>query len=193
MPGDSTTAGAVATIVGSAFDVVLGCWGVQTAEGGEVTISRLARPGSVLLLGALVAACGLRIGGPNYGDMVDGIACDNGANVSFEATIHLWLVTAGQREGPTDGVGSTGSACNYWVRTENDPGVIHIRAPHQVAPTLATFFSIWDLAIPQGSGNSRPFRDAAEHGHILVNGRQVNGGPAAVTLVDGETIELQAP
>jgi len=90
-------------------------------------------------------------------------------------------------------VGNTGSACNYWVRTENDPGVIHIRAPHSVTPTLDTFFAIWDLAIPQGSGNSGPFRDAAEHGEITVNGAAVQGGAAAVNLVDGETIELHAP
>jgi hypothetical protein len=79
------------------------------------------------------------------------------------------------------------------VRTENDPGVIHIRAPHSVTPTLATFFAIWDRAIPQGSGNSGPFRDAAERGEITVNGAAVRGGAAAVTLVDGETIELHAP
>lgn len=109
------------------------------------------------------------------------------------ATVHLWLISGGQRQEPTGGVGSTGSACNYCVRTENDPGVIHIRAPHSVTPTLATFFTIWDLAIPQGSGNSGPFRDAAEHGKITVNGSAVQGGAAAVTLVDGETIELYAP
>jgi hypothetical protein len=147
----------------------------------------------VLLLVFLVAGCGLRIGGPNYGDTVDGIACDNGSNVAFEATVHLWLISGGERLEPTGGVGSTGLQCNYWVRTENDPGVIHIRAPHTVAPTLATFFAIWDLAIPQGSGNSGPFRDAAEHGEITVNGSAVHGSAAAVSLVDGETIELHAP
>ena len=68
--------------------------------------------------------------------------------------------------------------------------MIHIRAPHSVTPTLATF---WDLAIPQGSGNSGPFRDAAEHGKITINGAAAQGGAAAVTLVDGETIELYAP
>jgi hypothetical protein len=154
-------------------------------------------PGSTarwaLLLAVLVAGCGIRIGGPNYGDTVDGIACDNGSNVNFVATVHLSLISGGQRLEPTDGVGSTGSQCNYWVRTENDPGVIHIRAPHPVTPTLATFFAIWDLAIPRGSGNSGPFRDAAEHGEITVDGVAVHGGAAAVSLVDGETIELHAP
>lgn len=156
-------------------------------------LERRATALQLVLLAAMVAGCGMRIGGPNYGDTVDGIACDQGSNVTFEATVHLWLISGGQRLEPTEGVGSTGSNCNYWVRTENDPGVIHIRAPYQVTPTLATFFSIWDLAIPQGSGNSGPFRDAAEHGEITVNGVAVHGGAAAVTLVDGETIELHAP
>lgn len=151
------------------------------------------RAGLAFVLAFVVAGCGLRIGGPNYGETVDGIACDNGSNVSFVATVHLWLISGGQQLTPTGGVGSTGSACNYWVRTEDDPGVVHIRAPHPVTPTLATFFSIWDLAIPEGSGNSGPFRDAAEHGEIKVNGAVVSGGPAAVTLVDGETIDLIAP
>lgn len=147
----------------------------------------------MLALACLVAGCGLRIGGPNYGDTVDGIACDKGGSVTFEATVHLALISDGQWIQPTEGVGSTGSACNYWVRTEGDPGVIHILAPHPVTPTLATFFAIWDLAIPQGSGSSAPFRDAAEHGAIIVNGAAVDGGSAAVSLVDGETIELHAP
>jgi hypothetical protein len=146
-----------------------------------------------LLAALLVAGCGLRIGGPTYGDSVDGIACDQGGAVSFQATIHLWLVNGDQRTPPTGGVGSTGSACEYWVRTENDPGVIRIRAPHSVSPTLETFFAIWDLAIPQGSGNSQPFRDAAAHGQIVVSGAVVEGGPGAVALTDGETIELRAP
>ena len=157
---------------------------------------RVGRRGTafqVALLAAIVTGCGMRIGGPVYGDTVDGIACDNGGNVSFEATAHLWLISGGQRLEPTGGVGSTGSNCNYWVRTENDPGVIHIRAPHKVTPTLATFFSIWDLSIPQGSGNSGSFRDAAEHGQITVDGVTVHGGASAVTLVDGETVLLYAP
>lgn len=156
-------------------------------------VGRGATAFQVLLLAVLVAGCGMRIGGSNYGDTIDGIACDSGSNVTFVATVHLWLISGGQRQEPTGGVGSTGSACNYWVRTENDPGVIHIRAPHSVTPTLATFFTIWDLAIPRGSGNSGPFRDAAERGEITVNGGAVQGGAAAVALVDGETIELHAP
>ena len=149
----------------------------------------------VMLVGVagslILAGCGS--GAPRYGDTVDGIGCDQGANVTFVASVRLSLVSGGQQLAPTGGVGSTGSACNYWVRTENDEGVIHIRAPHPVMPTLATFFAIWDLAIPQGSGNSAPFRDAAAKGEITVNGETVVGGASAVVLTDGATIELHAP
>jgi hypothetical protein len=139
-----------------------------------------------------LAGCGA--GGARYGDEVDGIECDQGESVTFEASVRLWLVRDGQRkEPPTGGVGSTGSECNYWVRTEGDEGVIHIRAPHPVQPTLATFLDIWDLAIDRGSGNSGPFREAAEQGEITVNGVPVIGGASAIPLIDGDTIELHAP
>ena len=149
----------------------------------------------VMLVGVagslILAACGS--GAPRYGDSVDGIGCDQGAIVTFVAKVRLSLVSGGRQLAPTGGVGSTWSACNYWVRTESDEGVIHIRAPHVVKPTLATFFAIWDLAIPQGSGNSAPFRDAASKGEITVNGVTVVGGASAVVLTDGDTIELHAP
>jgi hypothetical protein len=113
----------------------------------------------------VVAGCGFGFGRPGYGDSVNGIGCDKGDNVSFRATVHLWLVKKdGQREGPTGRVGSSGSACNYWVQTQDDEGVIHILAPYPVTPKLITFFMIWDYAIPAGSGNSGPFRDASERG-----------------------------
>jgi hypothetical protein len=142
---------------------------------------------------ALIASCAAS--GTEYGDPVDGIACDDGRNVTFQAAIRLSLLEGGRRSNPTMGLGSTGSACNYWVRTEDDDGVIHIRAPHAVQPTLATFFSIWDRAIPpgHGTGGSEPFRNAAEHGQILFNGKPVQGGAAAVPLVNGATIELRVP
>jgi hypothetical protein len=79
------------------------------------------------------------------------------------------------------------------VQTQDDEGVIHILAPYPVTPKLITFFMIWDYAIPAGSGNSGPFRDASERGRILVDGTLVEGGPARVLLVDGQTIELFEP
>jgi hypothetical protein len=112
------------------------------------------------VVSTVVAACS--IGQPAYGDTIDGIACDGGKNVTFQATISLWLVKGNQRIAPTSGVGSTGSSCNYWVRTEAEEGVVHIRAPHEVRPTLATFLTIWDRTIPLGSGNATEFRTAAE-------------------------------
>ena len=159
--------------------------GVMNAIGG--LLRSLSRACVVM---ALVAACGL--GRPTYGDTIDGIACDHGQGVTFQATINLWLVKGNLPIAPTAGIGSMGS-CSYWVRTESDQGVVHIRAPHEVRPTLATFFAIWDVAIPQGSGNSAEFRAAAAQGHIVVNGQPVRAAPAAIPLVDGTTIELQVP
>lgn len=157
----------------------------MSSVGGS--LRSLARAGVATVM---VAACSL--GPPQYGDTIDGIACDHGEAVTFQATINLWLVKGNLPVSPTEGIGSTGS-CSYWVRTERDPGVVHIRAPREVRPTLATFLTIWDLAIPRGSGSSAEFRAAATQGRIVVNGQPVKGGPGAVPLVDGTTIELQAP
>ena len=156
-------------------------------------LERRATALQLVLLAAMVAGCGMRIGGPNYGDTVDGIACDQSSNVTFEATVHLWLISGGQRLEPTEGVGSTGSNCNYWVRTENDPGVI--RSPSPVSGHADSRHLLLDLGPgdpPRGRAIG-PVRDAAGHGQITVNGVAVHGGAAAVTLVNGETIELHAP
>ncbi len=131
------------------------------------------------------------IGGPRYGDTIDGIACDTGHVVGYEATVHLVLLEPdGTRVLPTGGVGSTGS-CDYWVFTPPDSAVVVVRAPHRVSPTLETFLTIWQLAIPRGSGNASAFVGAAEHGRIVVSGASVSGGPRAVPLTDGTVIELR--
>ena len=153
-------------------------------------MKRLAR---LLPFVALIGAgcSGLVIGGPRYGDTIDGIACDTGHGVAYEATVHLSLIEPdGTHVLPTGGVGSTGS-CDYWVFTPPASQVVEVRAPHRVSPTLQTFLTIWQLAIPRGSGNASAFVAAAEHGRIVVNGTPVSGGPAAVSLTDGSVIELR--
>ena len=90
------------------------------------------------------------------------------------------------------GVGSTGS-CNYLVRTEGEDGVIVVRGHEAANATLDTFLTIWEYAIPAGSGDASAFREAAAEGEIRVNGETVAGGPTAVLLRDGDAIELIAP
>lgn len=90
------------------------------------------------------------------------------------------------------GVGSTGS-CQYPVRTENEPGTLIVRGAAAGDATLDTFLTIWEYAIPQGSGGASAFREAASRGEIRVNGETVAGGPDALPLRDGDVIELIAP
>jgi hypothetical protein len=90
------------------------------------------------------------------------------------------------------GVGSTGS-CNYEVRTEDEEGVVVVRGDAAEHATLDTFLTIWEYAIPLGSGGAAAFREAATEGEIRVNGELVAGGPEAVSLRDGDEIELIAP
>jgi hypothetical protein len=92
----------------------------------------------------------------------------------------------------TADIGSTGD-CNYAVRTEQEEGVILVRGDEAAGATLTTFLTIWEYAIPDGSGWAVPFRQAATEGEIRVNGEPVDGGPGAVPLRDGDVIELIGP
>ena len=144
---------------------------------------------AVALLAILCSAC--RPAG--YGEPVHGLPCEaNIGNEPIQARVRLFLITGGRRVSPTPGVGSTGS-CNYPVRTENDDGVVVVRGNDPVEATLDSFLTIWEYAIPAGSGGPSEFREAATRGEIRVNGARVEGGPGAVPLRDGDTIELIPP
>jgi hypothetical protein len=146
----------------------------------------LAATASVLFL----AGCSL--GGSGYGDPVDGLECDATGEEPIRARVSVHLVSDATRLGATGGVGSSGS-CNYLVRTEIEDGVVIVRGDDDAHATLGTFLTIWEYAIPQGSGGASAFREAATNGEIRVNGEAVAGGPDDVPLRDGDVIELIAP
>jgi hypothetical protein len=152
----------------------------------QVTRPRLAAAASLLFL----AACSL--GAAGYGDAVDGFECDATGQEPIRAVVSVHLVTDAIRLGATGGVGSSGS-CNYLVRTENEEGFVIVRGDDAAHATLGTFLTIWEYAIPQGSGGASAFREAATSGEIRVNGEAVAGGPDDVPLRDGVVIELIAP
>jgi hypothetical protein len=153
----------------------------------------LVRNRPVMVAGAnliLLAACSLTQ--PGYGDPVDGLSCDGTGQEPIRARVSVVLVSGANREPATMGVGSTGS-CNYRVRTEDEEGVVVVRGDAAEHATLDTFLTIWEYAIPQGSGGAAAFRQAATEGEIRVNGEVVAGGAEAVSLRDGDDIELIAP
>lgn len=127
-----------------------------------------------------------------YGDPVDGLQCDATGQEPIRARATLHLVSGTIREPATAGVGSTGS-CNYLVRTEGQDGVIVVRGDDAGNATLETFLTIWEYAIPAGTGGASSFREASAQGEIRVNGDVIAGGPEAVVLRDGDAIELIAP
>lgn len=138
----------------------------------------------------LLAACSIAQSG--YGAPVDGLLCDATGQEPVRARVSVFLVSGAIRQPATMGVGSTGS-CNYEVRTESEEGVVVIRGDAAEHATLDTFLTIWEYAIPQGSGGAAAFREAATEGEIHVNGERVAGGAEAVSLRDGDVIELIAP
>ena len=147
---------------------------------------RLAAVAVLLVL----AACSVARSG--YGDPVDGLLCDATGQEPVRARVSVFLVSGAIRQPATMGVGSTGS-CNYEVRTEGQEGVVVVRGDAAEHATLDTFLTIWEYAIPQGSGGAAAFREAATEGEIRVNGEIAAGGAEAVSLRDGHVIELFAP
>lgn len=147
-------------------------------------------PLATLTLVLIVTSCSL--GSSGYGEPADGLGCDATGQEPIRARVSLHLVTGKVREPATMGVGSTGS-CNYLVRTENEDGIIIVRGDAAETATLETFLTIWEYAIPAGSGGASAFREASSAGEIVVNGEPVPGGPESVRLRDGDVIELIAP
>ena len=174
--------------------MVIRC-GARSEKGQHLQHSGPGRVLSVAAVALLVGACTIGsgtfgFGGPDYGDPVDGLPCASPGNEPVQARVSLHLVANGRRLPATMGVGTTGSSCNYPVRTEGEEGIIVVRGHQPVTATLDTFLTIWEYAIPVGSGGAGEFREAATHGQIRVNGGAVQGGPRAVTFRDGDTIEL---
>jgi hypothetical protein len=137
-----------------------------------------------------LAACSTDVAG--YGDPVDGLQCDATGQEAIQAQVRLDLFSGQTHVPATSGIGSTGD-CNYAVRTEQEEGIVIVRGEEAAGATLATFLTIWEYAIPDGSGWAVPFLQAATEGEIRVNGERVEGGPAAVPLRDGDVIELIGP
>ena len=138
----------------------------------------------------LIGACS--VGGSGYGQTVDGLECTATGLEPVQARVTLHLVTGETRQAATMGVGSTGS-CNYLVRTEDEDGVVIVRGNEPTGATLDTFLTIWEYAIPAGSGGASAFREAATEGQIRVNGEVVDGSAETIPLRDGDAIELVSP
>jgi hypothetical protein len=138
----------------------------------------------------LLVACSFGAGG--YGSPVDGFSCNATGEEPVQARVSLHLVDGNLRQPATMGVGSTGS-CNYLVRTEDEDGIVIVRGDGSNNATLDTFLTIWEYAIPAGSGGASAFREASSDGQIRANGESVPGGPETVPLRDGDVIELVAP
>lgn len=147
----------------------------------------------VLAAATLMLAAGCSLGGSGYGEPVSGLRCDATGQEPVRARVAVHLVSGAIPEPATMGVGSTGS-CNYPVRTEDEDGIVIVRGDEAAGTaTLDDFLTIWEYAIPAGSGGASAFRAAATDGEIRVNGEAVPGPADTVILRDGDVIELIGP
>ena len=75
------------------------------------------------------------------------------------------------------------------LHTHDTTGVIHIESPEKTTFTLGQFMTEWDVALDRGRIGGLTTGGGNEL-HAYVNGREVNGDPAAITLSAHDEIAL---
>lgn len=130
---------------------------------------------------------------PSYGP-IDGIPCQTGATVKYQAWTHLDIYIEGKAmQIPANtGVYATGSTtqCQYWLTTSDTTGVIATQAPAKQQFTLGNFFNIWGvpLAADDLAGHQAT---ASQSVRAYVNGKAYSGNPASIPLTNNAEIVLE--
>ena len=129
---------------------------------------------------------------------IDGIACDSGANLGYQAAVHLDVLIGGKAMVIPANTGvypiSTQQQCSYWLHTSDGSGVIQIGAPRQQSFTLGQFFDIWGLPLSAtvlaghqvGSVGGQQMSIRA-----YVNGKPYSGDPSQIPLTPQAEITLE--
>ncbi len=127
---------------------------------------------------------------------IDGISCDFLEGTTYHVHAHLAIVVRGRVvAGPPAGTGiHIEHLCFYWLHTHDTSGIIHIEAPHRIAPTLGNFFDIWGQPLTRqriagysvGSGQTL---------RVYVGPTLFTGNPRTIPLYEHTkvTIEIGPP
>lgn len=119
------------------------------------------------------------------GQVVDGIPCQTGEQLSYHVHAHMAIMADGQPITIPAQIGIPGS-CFYWLHTHDTTGAIHIEAPNPQTYTLGQFFDIWGQ--PLTADNVAGHRGTVT---AFVDQKQVNGDPRAIALKDHASIVLE--
>ena len=119
------------------------------------------------------------------GQVVDGIPCQTGEQLSYHVHAHLAIVANGQPVTVPAQIGIPGN-CFYWLHTHDTTGAIHIEAPSPQTYTLGQFFDIWGQ--PLTSDNVAGSRGTVT---AFVDQKQVTGDSRAIPLKDQASIVLE--
>ena len=123
---------------------------------------------------------------------IDGISCDVAEASDYHVHAHLAILVRGKAvAGPPANTGiHLEHLCLYWLHTHDDSGIIHIEAPHRIAPTLRNFFDIWGQ--PLTSQRVAGYTVAPGQTLRVYLGRTRDGGdPGAVTLYEHTAVTLE--
>jgi hypothetical protein len=126
---------------------------------------------------------------------IDGIDCDFANSAAYHVHAHLTFVVDGRVAYPPANIGFRYlHLCLYWLHTHDASGIIHIEAPHPIAPTLKTFFDIWG----QSLSRHLAWQYHVQQGEVMrlyVGRRLFAGNPAMIRLYNHTpvTIEIGPP
>lgn len=123
---------------------------------------------------------------------IDGIACDFTEAGTYHVHAHLAMLVDGKTvAGPPANTGiHFEHLCLYWLHTHDTSGIIHIEAPHRIAPTLGNFFDIWGQPLDR--------RRVAGHVvgpgqalRVLVGSAPYGGNPRSIPLYEHTRVTLE--
>ena len=126
---------------------------------------------------------------------IDGIPCVATEELTYHVHAHLSIVDGGQQSTPPGNTGiSLLHLCLYWLHTHDSSGMIHIEAPHRIAPTLGNFFDIWGEPLSR----QRVSHFAVNPGQtmrVYVGKQMYRGDPRAIKLLAHSivTVEIGPP
>lgn len=136
------------------------------------------------------------------GEPVDGITCTPTMNIRDHIHVHLDIFVDGKQYKIPPAVGMAGpviakqvpggifydnapTGCVYWLHVHTNDGIIHVEAPRQMSFVLGQFFDIWNQ--PLSSTQVGPDKGPVV---AFVNGKQFNGDPRNIPLLNHEVVQL---
>jgi hypothetical protein len=123
---------------------------------------------------------------------IDGISCDFSEAATYHVHAHLAILVDGKAvAGPPANTGiHLEHLCLYWLHTHDSTGIIHIEAPHRIAPILGNFFDIWGQPLDQHRVATHTV-GAGQALRVYVGPTVYSGNPRTIKLYEHTKVTLE--